>query len=296
MDKTSIKAQRLGSLFCILGALSWGISGACSQAFFRDYAVDTVWVFALRLGVSGLILFPYSLITKKISFKALKADPRGCLDILIFTLMGLMLCQMSYISAIRWTNAGTATVLQNLSVVYVAVVTCVITRRLPEKRVVLCIILALLGVFLIATGGRFDSLQLTPKGMFWGFMAGVGAGSYTLLSVKPVKKWGSSPILGLGMFAGGLIVVPLTKAWQIPDCLDLRGWLLLGAIVIVGTVISFGFFLSGIRLVGPVKGALLGCLEPLVATLLSVVWLHTSFSIADIFGFICIMLTVLLVP
>ena len=52
----------------------------------------------------------------------------------------------------------------------------------------------------------------------------------------------------------------------------------MAVIVLLGTVGCVYAVSSGDRLVGPVKAALLSCLEPLTAATLSVVWLHSSFS------------------
>ena len=100
----------------------------------------------------------------------------------LFSFLGLVLSQYAYLNAIKWTNSGTATVLQNLSIIFVAVFVCAAERTLPTKRTFFCICLAFFGVWLIATGGRLDGMELTAKGLFWGIMGGVGAAAYFLLS------------------------------------------------------------------------------------------------------------------
>lgn len=208
---------------------------------------------------------------------------------------GLALCQFAYLNAIRWTNSGTATVLQNLSIVFVALFVCVSTRTAPQKRIIVCILFALVGVWLISTGGKPGSMELTPQGLFWGLAAGFGAASYSILSNKPVARWGSIPVTGMGMLTGGIVLFIAIQAWNVPAGLDLRAIVLLGIIVLVGTIGAFTLFLQGISMVGPVKASLLACLEPLTAATLSAFWLHSSFSITDIIGFACILITVILV-
>ena len=62
---------------------------------------------------------------------------------------------------------------------------------------------------------------------------------------------------------------------------------------------SSDFYLGG-RKLGPfvtamsAEAALFACLEPLTAATLSVVWLHASFTAADLIGFACILATVVL--
>ena len=137
-------------------------------------------------------------------------------------------------------------------------------------------------------------MELTPRGLFWGLMAGIGAASYSLLSRAPVGRFGSIPVTGLGMLIGGVVLCGIAQVWKVPAGLDGRAILYLAVIVLVGTVGAFTLFLQGIALVGPVKAALFACLEPLTAATLSVVWLHASFTAADLIGFACILATVVL--
>ena len=112
-------------------------------------------------------------------------------------------------------------------------------------------------------------MELTSQGLFWGLAAGFGAASYSLLSRKPVSRWGSIPVIGMGMLIGGVVLFIAIQAWDVPSGLDLRAIILLGIIVFVGTIGAFTLFLQGISMVGPVKASLLACLEPLTAATLS---------------------------
>ena len=290
-----MQTMKRGILCCVIGAMSWGFSGACSEAFFKYYVVDPIWVTAVRMLCTGIILMLWVIAKKELHVINMFKKVNDIFQILAFSLAGLTLCQFAYLNAIRWTNSGTATVLQNLSVVFVALFVCVSTKTFPKKRIVVCILLALIGVWLISTGGNTGNMELTPQGLFWGLAAGFGAASYSLLSNKPVARWGSIPVTGIGMLIGGIVLFIAIQAWDIPAGLDLRAIVLLAIIVLIGTAGAFTLFLQGISMIGSVKAALLACLEPLTAATLSVIWLHSSFSITDIIGFVCILITVLLV-
>ena len=58
--------------------------------------------------------------------------------------------------------------------------------------------------------------------------------------------------------------------------------------------VVFLCFLKGISSIGPDKALLVGTLEPVSATIISFFWLHTSFTAADIIGFLCILGTVVI--
>ena len=288
------KKNIIGTLCCIFGATCWGFSGAFSEALFSNYEIDSTWVTSIRMLLAGIILTGIALSTKKLDVKKFLADKTAVIQVVIFALAGLAACQYSYLSAIMWTNSATATVLQNLSIIFVTFYVCVSEKKIPFVSDIICVVLATIGVWLIATGGHFGSLTLTPKGLFWGLAAGITASSYSLLSRKPVSKLGAIPATGMGMLVGGIIFSIASRAWHVPSGLDINAYLLLTFIVLVGTVGAFTLFLKGISMVGAIKSILLSCLEPLTATTLSIFWLHRKFSTADIVGFACILATVLI--
>ena len=194
-DTKDKKREKLGILCCTAGATSWGLSGTCSEALFSQYPVDTTWVTAVRMTSAGIILLFLAFAKHSLNLKELGKDKKGLIEIVLFAIAGLALCQYAYLSAIKWTNSGTATVIQNLSIVFIAVYVCLTTRTAPDKRTVFCIFLALFGVWLLATGGKPGNMELTPRGLFWGLMAGIGAASYSLLSRAPVKHRGSIAVM-----------------------------------------------------------------------------------------------------
>lgn len=292
--KNGIDSQKKGTICCILGAVSWGFSGTCSEALFRDYAPDPSWVTAMRMTAAGALLMIWLLLRQRSVIFDMVKDKKTRLQIAAFSVAGLLFCQLAYLCAIQWTNSGTATVLQNISVLLIAIFVCITTKTLPDRRQVISVILALFGVFMLATGGKPGNLELSVPGLLWGLAAAVGAASYSLLSRAPVARWGSIPVTGMGLFTGGILFFAAIRAWHIPEGLDGGAFVLMALIVLVGTVGAFSLFLQGIRLVGPVKAILLGCLEPLTAAFLSVVWMGSSFSPADYIGFAAILATVVI--
>lgn len=286
--------KKLGMLCCIVGAICWGFSGTCSEALFRSYEIDASWITAIRMILAGFLLLAWVAMRSKETLAAMVKDKKTRMQLLLFSLAGLLVCQYTYLAAIKWSNSGTATVLQNLSIVLITIFTCITTRALPEKRQGISILLAMVGVWLIATKGSFTSLELSGPGLFWGIGAAVGAATYSLLSRNPVSKWGSLPVTGFGMLMGGLVFFACARAWYLPAGLDAYALLLLAIIVLVGTLGAFTLFLQGISMVGPVTAALLACLEPLTAAFLSAVWLGSVFTIAELIGFACVLATVFL--
>lgn len=281
-----------GMIVTVAGAVCWGISGTCSQYLCSVQGMDAEWVTQIRLICAGIILVIYSLLRERRQFMELIHTPKALIHCIFFGVCGLMFTQYTYTSSISATNSGTATVLQYMSVLLVLAFTCVTAWKLPGVREILAIISCLVGSFLVATHGSLSELYISRNGLFWGILSAVAAACYILIPQKLMKKWGSTLPVGQGMLYGGIAFFFLMRMWKEPVSVNLESLMVLAVIVVVGTVLAFVFFLKGTSMIGPARGNMVGCVEPLVATLTTVLFLHTSFLPMDFIGFAFIIATV----
>lgn len=284
-----------GILYCMVGAMTWGINGVVSQFLFMHYPVDPSWLTAIRMVAAGLVLLIMFFPKKHAQFKGILRDPISLRHLLIFSIFGLLFCQYAYLTAIQNSNSGTATVLQTLSVVFMSLYLAIRFHKKPSLREIISVILAVLGVYFVATNGNYTAMVLSPSGLKWGLLSALGALLYPLLSQGIASQWGAPTVNSLGMIIGGTIFSVLTQIWTLTPTLDIYGWLAVSFIIIIGTAVSFSAFIQGIRLIGPMKATLIGTLEPVVASTLSAICLKTPFTPIEIVGFICIITTVFLI-
>ena len=292
------KYSKYGALVAIIAAIFWGFSGCCSQYIFENFTVDAAHLTSFRMLSAGTIVVLAGFATGKIKgsddMTAIWKDRSDIIQLCIFAVFGIMLCQLSYQKAIFWTNSSTATILQYTGPVLIMALTCAMARRLPTIKEVTAIILAMSGTFLLATHGDIHSMVITPRGLFWGLFAAVTIVTYNMLPQRLIKKYGSMCVTGYGMVLGGIVLTVITRAWEAAWPADLRLWLAFGCVVFFGTVLSFTMFLWGVAQIGPVKASLIASLEPVAATIIMILWLGSSFQILDLAGFTCIFLTVFL--
>ena len=171
---------------------------------------------------------------------------------------------------------------------------CFKGRRWPAGLELLAIALSLTGTFLIGTHGNIHGLQLTPQGLTWGLLAAVSAVIYTTLPGTLVNRYDIYQVLGFGMFIGGLFMCLLVRPWNYTVVWDGGTWAAMFGVIVVGTAVAFGLYLQGVSIIGPLKGSLYSGVEPVSSIIISVFWLHTSFTLPDFLGFGLIMVTVLI--
>lgn len=283
-----------GMTLTILGGISWGISGTCGQFLFSQYGVSSMWLTCVRLLYGGALLTLLALLRRPADVRGILRDLRAVIRLTLYGIFGLLMVQYAYLTGIYWTNAATTTVLQNLGPVLVMLCACCTRRRLPSPAEAAALLLAVTGVFLLATGGDLTAMAISPQGLFWGLMSAVGVVFYTLLPRPLLERWDRNTVVGLGMLIGGLVINLAARSWTMTVSLPLQGWLAAAAVVLLGTVISFSLVTQGIAEIGPVRSSMLNAVEPVTATVLSVLWLGTAFAITDMIAFAAILIAVVL--
>lgn len=288
------KRDGAGNLITIFAAICWGFSGTCAQYIFTNFPLSPEHLTAIRMLTAGVLLTIYGFLCDKEKMCAIWRDRKAALRLVAFSLTGIMLCQLSYIKAIAYSNAGTATFLQYTGPVMVMIVNCLTNHRRPAAKELTAILLALLGTFLMATHGNLHTLSITPLALVWGLLSAVMLAANTLLPIKLIPRFGSITINGYGMMIGGLILLFSTQAWEATFTHDLRLYVAFAAIVLFGTIFSFTLYLEGVKRIGPVRGSMIASLEPVAATVFMIVWLHSPFVFMDFLGSLCIFTTVFL--
>ncbi|MBF0715076.1 DMT family transporter [Gemelliphila palaticanis] len=283
-----------GVILTFLGAICWGISGVLGEYLLNVSKIDSLWVISNRLFYSGLfmILFLYFKQNKEV-FNVFKAK-KDIFKLVNFAFLGLVICQATYFLAIKYTNAGTATVLQYLGPTMIMVYYCIIKRKLPKLNEFLAIVFSLLGIILISTHLKFDSLIISKEGLFWGLFSALGLTIYNVLSIDLIKKFGSMLTVGWGLFLSGIVVQIATKSFYIPNNFNLVDLICMLGVVIIGTIVSFTLYLQGVTLIGAVRGSIIACVEPIAAIIFSMLLIGTHFSFYDILGSAIILFAVLL--
>ncbi|MTB64413.1 EamA family transporter [Streptococcus sp. zg-86] len=283
-----------GTLLTLIAGIAWGLSGVSGQ-FVMARGVTVEALTALRLVVSGVLLLILASYKNPQQLKSLLADRKALIRVALFSIFGLLLNQMAYLTAIYHTNAGTATVLQYLCPILVLVYVCVKQGQKPTMIELLAIILAIGGTFLIATHGQITSLALTPQGLFWGLFSAVTYALYIILPTTIIKQYGSLVVIGVSMLLGSLEMALLFQPWQhsVPFTGEIF-WGLMG-IVGVGTVFAYTAFLKGVSMVGQVNGSLLASIEPLASVFFAVWLLNETFYTSDMIGMFLILVAVLLI-
>ena len=296
-DKNKIYTKKgtiIGTFLTIAGGILWGISGVCGQFLFQSKDVTASWLVPLRLMTAGFLLLCYYLIRDKGKAFDIWKTKRNRIDIIIYGLAGMMLCQYSYFQTIEWSNAGTATVIQYLGPALIVVWVCLQTRRLPEKKEVLGVILAVTGIFLIATHGNPTTLALSQKALIMGLISAVSVVIYTVKPARMQAEFDTPLILAWGMLIGGIALTIAFRPWNNKVIFDGETFTALTFIILFGTMAGFSMYMTGVKMIGSVRASLYSCVEPVASMVLTAVWMKVSFTTPDLIGTAFVIATIII--
>ena len=283
-----------GTILTIAGGILWGISGVCGQFLFQNKEVTASWLVPIRLVTAGILLLCYYIIRDRGKTFDIWKTKRNRTDIIVYGLAGMMLCQYSYFQTIEWSNAGTATVIQYLGPALIVVWVCFRTKRLPQTKEVLGVILAVTGIFLIATHGNPTSLALSQKALIMGLLSAVSVVVYTIKPAGLQKQFATPLVLAWGMLIGGAVLMVVFRPWNYQVIFDREAFAAVAFIILFGTMAGFSMYLTGVKMIGSVKASLVSCVEPVASMVLTAVWMKVSFTTPDLIGTLCVVATIII--
>lgn len=282
----------IGYLFALTAALLWGVSGTLAQYLFQHREIHPEWLVTVRMLTASVILLIGPLIKNPQAVIAPWKDKKDRWAIIAFGIFGMLTVQYTYFVTIKHSNAATATVLQYLGPVFIALYYSFKEKRIPLAKEMTAIIFAVVGTFFIVTHGSFESLSITPEALYWGIASAIALAVYSILPTGLMNRYNASVVVGWGMFVGGIVLSFIYAPWNIHGQWDHTSFLFTAAIILFGTAAAFYCYLRSVKIVGATVASLLACAEPLSAAVIAVIWLNVSFGIFDWLGTVCILTTI----
>lgn len=294
-----MKPRQLGLLMIISGATLWGISGPMIQWLFQHTELSSIEFLIVRLLSAGIIILGALVLAKKDIF-GIWRHPRHWMQLIIFGTLGMLGAQYAFIEAVYISNAVTATLFQFLGPVLITIYVALQLKKPPSIVQILSILAALIGVYLLITNGSVDNIVLSKAAIFMGLLTATGFAFYTLQPKALITKWGTLVIIGWGMLIGGIALYlfnPQFSFQKFGNALAVSTTGMLILIIISGTL-SFVLYIGSLKYLSATESSLLSSIEPLVAAIVSIIWLNESFGAFQLMGgvFIVAAVTLLSLP
>ena len=266
-----------GIAMIIIGSMFWGATGPMMEWLLQKTTMTAEFMLAVRLTIAGILILGIAAMQKKSVFSIWK-NRNHSVQLLIFSLIGMVGLQFTFVKSIEVSNAIIATLLQFLAPIFIVIYTSIIGKVLPPSSQLIGIFGTLVGLFLLLTNGSVSGLLVSNEALVWGLLLGFTYAFYTLYPARLMAEVGVIIIIGWGMIIGGLIFSVTGQLWRTEQWLLLLDPVIVVIIIATGILGSFAYilFLTSLKYISPVETSILSSIEPLTAMAISVVWLGAT--------------------
>lgn len=253
------------------------------------------WLVTTRLILAGGITVCYTWFRDGNRIFDVFRSRRDTMQLLIFGILGMGMCQYTYFNAILLAGAGIATVLQYLAPSMIILYAVFRYGKHPTRGEVISVILALVGTICLIGNDGFSAESIRLDVLVWGLLSAVGVAVYSVSPVHLLARYGTLPIVGFGMFLSGIAAGILFHQPESSATWDV--WTGLGyfSVIFLGTIVSFNSYLEGVKRIGAVQGSILSSVEPISAAFFAWLLLGNQFSVLGIVGMALIITTVIII-
>ena len=279
------------TIYSLLSGLIWGICGILGEYFFAHYQVSSGWITSMRLLVAGSVVLILSSFQLRSQLFNIWKNWKNYLPFLTYAILGIFSVQFFFYLCVEYSNATTATILQFISPIFILLFNRIIYKKKASKSAIFYVLIAMIGVFLMATKGDLSKLSITPLALITGLLSALGLMFNVILPQRFAKNYGFVPTVGWGMIIAGLFSNFLYPVYEISFQVDAISILICLTIAFLGTAFAFFLSMKAVSLVSPLVVSVVSASEPLSSAILSVLFLGMVLD-----GFLVLAMILIIVP
>lgn len=281
-----------GVLFATAAAFLFALNGSVSKTVLESGLSSLRLVELRSAGAAVCLLLAVALVRPR----SLRAEPREIAFLVVAGVVGIGLVQWLYFVAISRLPVGIALLLEYLAPVLVVLWVRFVRGEQVRARIWAALALSVTGLVVVAEAWR--GLQLDGLGLLAGLGAAASLAAYYLTSERGLGR--RDPLsLAAWTFTSAAVFWSVLQPWwtfpwqdltaavplpgPLPDA-DLPAWVLVGWVVVLGTVVPYGLILLALRSLGSARTGLLGMAEPVLAAAVAWVVLGEALSAVQLLG------------
>ena len=275
----------------------WASSGVAAQDFFSHSTKTPFELTNIRMCAAGFFMLAIIILRGKfkLSVVLLNRKKKLWLDVFIYGLIGIVAVQFTYFQAISIGGAAATTVILSATPAMVVIWETLYKRQLPTRKDLISVTLAIVGVFLLVTGGDPTKI-LVPLGcVFWSLASGA-VFAFSAIFPKHLFKARINPefMTSVGMFTCGLTTFLFVDSWNWSPFFDGEVFFDVAWIVIFGTVIAFLAFNAGLKFVTAEEATVTALTEPVASVIISYFMFGKTFGWIESVGIILVFVAILI--
>ena len=293
----------LGGVVAALAAsLLFAVNGTVSKTVLESGLSSLRLVELRSLGAALCLMAAVAVLRPQ----ALRVAPRELAFLTVAGVVGIGLVQWLYFVAIGRLPVGIALLLEYLAPVLVVVWVRFVRGEQVRRRLWAALALSVSG--LVVVGEVWQGLRLDGLGVLAGLGAAVSLAAYYLTSERGLGR--RDPLsLAAWTFTAAAVFWSVLQPWwtfpwgdlarevavpgPLPEAV-VPAWVLVGWVVVLGTVVPYGLILLALGSLGSARTGLLGMAEPVLAGAVAWVVLGEALSGVQLVGAVVVLTGILL--
>ena len=247
----------IGIIEIVVATLIWGSLGV----MVRNIDMEPFSIVAYR----SLIALPIMLIL----FRKKKDNLKKNYKLLLLASIAITMAWSSHFYAFKLTTIANTVVLLYTGPIYVAILSPLVLKEVREKKANICLILSILGIFLMYNQGLGD--ELNDRGLILGAISGILFAFVIMATKKLSKDYSSITIVTMQLFISTIILSP---ALFVEQQVVMENIMLLVILGLVHTAIAEFLFIDGLIKVSTQKASTISYIEPASAIIYAVILLN----------------------
>jgi drug/metabolite transporter (DMT)-like permease len=297
----SIRNPRLGYVLVIAAAVLFGLNAGVSRVAMGSGLSPESFT-TLRVTSAMLVFAAYAACFRRSALR--RPHGTALLFVIALGLVGVAALQLTYNFAIDRLPLGIALLIEYLAPVLVVLWVRFVRKEPVHGRMWLAVGLAVVGLAIVSrvwNGLTFDGL-----GIVMALLAAVSFAAYFLLGEHNVGLDDPLRIILWAFIAATVAVNLIEPIWTTPSLdseTSLLGrlenhsanpWLVVGAVVVLGTVIPFFLEIMALRHLPATIVIVVAMLEPVIANVLGWGWFRESLTPVQALGAVAVLVGIVL--
>jgi drug/metabolite transporter (DMT)-like permease len=299
----SERHPRLGYGMAFTAATLWAVNGVISKVIIESGGIAAPRLTEVRTTGAFLILAAALALARPESLRVRRSE----LPVLLtFGVLGLAFVQWFYFEAISRLDIGVALLIQYIAPVLVALWARFAYHEPVRRRIWAALALSILGIALLVE--LWSGLTLDGLGVAAALGSAVTFAVYILSAERAVTRRDPVSLVCYGFLLASIfwaILQPWTSfpVERVDESISLLGrledlslpvWLLMGWMVVLGTIVPFALLAASLRHIPASRAAITAMFEPVAATVFAYAWLGESLTAFQLIGALVVLGAILL--
>ncbi|VEN74694.1 EamA family transporter [Candidatus Desulfarcum epimagneticum] len=276
-----MSVSKRGYLYVIAAAFLWASSGSAAKFLFNQ-GMSPFELVQLRLTISSACLFVWLAARRP---ALLRIEKKDIFYFAVLGTVGMAAVQFFYLFAISRIHVAPAILLEYLAPVFIAIYMTVFAGERIDTLTLLAILGSFAGVLLVSGVWGSDVSAMKISGVIAGVCAGLAFAWYSIHGEYGMRRYPPWTVLFYALATAAVvwnvICFPLESFFQVRSPAQ---WGVVLYIGVLGTLTAFALYFKGVNLIRASRAGAAATLEPIVAGILSWMFLNEAPTPAQIAG------------